>query len=104
MERCPYCNAELPPVAYFCPICGTKLSEQPASAAEPVLDPATGLPRLGNSGRNVIVGPGLNIMDAGIYKRFRMGGEKRVLTFRVELFNALNHPNWANPDINVSNE
>jgi len=74
-----------------------------AFASPPVLDPATGLPRLGNSGRNVIVGPGLNIMDAGIYKRFRMGGEKRMLTFRVELFNALNHPNWANPDINVSN-
>jgi hypothetical protein len=35
MERCPYCNAELPPVAYFCPICGQKLSAQPAPAGEP---------------------------------------------------------------------
>jgi hypothetical protein len=40
MERCPHCNAELPPVAYFCPICGTKLSEQPAPAAEPEREPA----------------------------------------------------------------
>jgi len=27
MERCPSCDAELPAVAYFCPICGVKLSE-----------------------------------------------------------------------------
>ena len=49
------------------------------------------------------LGPGLNIMDAGFFKRFRLGGERRLLTFRVELFNALNHPNWANPEINISN-
>ncbi len=35
MERCPNCDAELPAIAYFCPICGQKLetSEQPPDSA-----------------------------------------------------------------------
>lgn len=36
MERCPYCNSELPAVAHFCPICGRKLEEGAAP------DPETG--------------------------------------------------------------
>lgn len=35
MERCPHCNAELPPVAFFCPICGQKLAEKPEAEASP---------------------------------------------------------------------
>jgi hypothetical protein len=35
MERCPHCNAELPPVAYFCPICGQKLAAAPEPGAQP---------------------------------------------------------------------
>lgn len=27
METCPHCSSDLPPVAYFCPICGVKLVE-----------------------------------------------------------------------------
>ena len=35
MERCPSCGAELPAVAYFCPICGRKLGDSPAPPGEP---------------------------------------------------------------------
>ena len=41
MERCPYCDAELPAVAHFCPICGKPLSEQPAPAGEPERESAS---------------------------------------------------------------
>ena len=34
-------------------------------------DPVTGLPRFGNAGRNIIVGPGTNYMDANLAKAFR---------------------------------
>lgn len=35
MERCPSCGAELPAVAYFCPICGVKLEEAAAATPPP---------------------------------------------------------------------
>jgi hypothetical protein len=73
-----------------------------AFAIVPATDPITGLPRFGNAGRNTIVGPGTNYMDGNIAKAisFREG---RSLTFRVEAFNLLNHPNYANPQLNISN-
>ncbi len=48
------------------------------------------------------MGPGTNIIDASLAKSFLLG-EPRRLTFRLELFNALNHPNYALPDANISN-
>ncbi|MBI4903130.1 MAG: TonB-dependent receptor [Acidobacteria bacterium] len=74
-----------------------------AFAIVPATDPTTGLPRFGNAGRNTILGPGSNYMDANIAKNFPLGGEKRMLTLRVEAFNVLNHANYANPQLNISN-
>jgi hypothetical protein len=35
---------------------------------------------------------------------FLLGGsERRSITFRFELFNAMNHPNWGNPDMSITN-
>lgn len=33
---------------------------------------------------------------------FPVFGENRRLTFRLEMFNTLNHPNYALPDPNIS--
>jgi len=75
-----------------------------AFAIPPTLDPATGEARFGNCGRNVVLGPGLNVMDLAMYKMFPLGkSERRSITFRLELFNALNHPNWGNPDMAITN-
>jgi hypothetical protein len=73
-----------------------------AFAQAPALDPATGLPRFGNSGRNVLLGPGLNVVDAGLAKSLRVAGRSR-LTARLEVFNVLNTPNYDLPDRNLSN-
>jgi len=72
-----------------------------AFAIVPATDPVTGLPRFGNAGRNTIVGPGTNYMDANIAKSISLG-ERRSLTLRVEGFNVLNHPNYGNPQLNIS--
>ena len=73
-----------------------------AFACVPANDPTTGLPRFGNAGRNTILGPGSNYMDANLAKNFRLGAERRMLTLRMEAFNVLNHANYANPALNLS--
>jgi len=74
-----------------------------AFAAVPAVDPLTGLPRFGNAGRNIIIGPGTNNVDGNIAKRFPLGTERKALTLRLEAFNLLNHPNYAAPMLNISN-
>ena len=50
----------------------------------------------GNSGRNIILGPSFKGWDIGIMKRFQIT-ERAFLQFRVEMFNAFNNVNLANP-------
>ncbi len=51
----------------------------------------------GNSGKNVLDGPGLNVADLSIRKQFELT-ERYRLEFRAEFFNSFNHPNFAQPD------
>jgi hypothetical protein len=52
---------------------------------------------LGNSGRNIAIGPGLNDLDLSLFKNNYIHNEKLNVQFRVELFNALNHANFSVP-------
>jgi len=51
----------------------------------------------GNAGRNGLVGPGYVALDAMVSRRFNLGG-RRLLTARLEVFNALNRKNPQLPD------
>lgn len=51
----------------------------------------------GNAGRNVIPGPGNEVVDLALHKRFAVT-ERIGLEFRAEGFNVLNHPNFGFPD------
>jgi Carboxypeptidase regulatory-like domain/TonB-dependent Receptor Plug Domain/TonB dependent receptor len=55
--------------------------------------------RLGNSGRNVLIGPGLSNLDLSLFKNnpVKRISEAFNLQFRAEIFNALNHTNFAPP-------
>jgi hypothetical protein len=55
----------------------------------------------GNSGRNILVGPGVVNLDFGAIKNFNIT-ERYKVQFRAESFNLANHPNFANPNGNVS--
>ena len=58
--------------------------------------------QFGNVGRNSIEGPGIIGFDAEVHKQFRMPyKEGHVLQFRFEAFDALNHPNWQMPNLNI---
>jgi hypothetical protein len=50
--------------------------------------------RIGDSGRNVLVGPGLLNFDISAFKRFPFG-EQRWFQFRTDFFSALNHPAFS---------
>lgn len=53
----------------------------------------------GNSGRNILKGPGVTSLDFSVFKNNRVKriSENFNVQFRVEMFNILNHPNFAPP-------
>jgi hypothetical protein len=54
--------------------------------------------RLGNAGRNEVVGPGLSNLDFSLVKNSKIAGlEAGSVQFRAEMFNILNKSNFAAP-------
>jgi hypothetical protein len=56
----------------------------------------SGVPHLGNLGRNVLIGPGFDNVDFSVIKN-TMLGETARLQFRAELFDVFNHANFGQP-------
>ena len=59
-----------------------------------------GVAQFGGSGRGILRGPGRNNLDLGLFKNFFIG--RSTLQFRVEAFNAFNHPQWNNVSRNLT--
>jgi hypothetical protein len=57
--------------------------------------------RFGNSGRNILRGPGLTNLDASIFRDFALT-ERFKLQFRAEAFNISNSPAFNNPGATAS--
>jgi hypothetical protein len=53
----------------------------------------------GNSGRNTLIGPGVTSLDFSLFKNnyVKSISENFNIQFRAELFNIINHPNFAPP-------
>jgi outer membrane receptor protein involved in Fe transport len=53
----------------------------------------------GNAGRNILIGPGVTNLDFSIFKNNKVKriSENFNVQFRVEMFNIMNHPNFAPP-------
>jgi hypothetical protein len=74
----------------------------PAAFTNPPLDPNTGIPlRQGNLGRNALRGFGASQWDFAVHRDFPIHESLR-LQFRAEMFNVLNHPNFAQPVRDIS--
>jgi hypothetical protein len=56
----------------------------------------------GNSGRNILRGPGFQDLDFSVVRNF-LFGERYRLQFRAESFNMLNHPNLGLPNSSIGN-
>lgn len=72
---------------------------------QPYFDPNAFAPvtavRFGNTGRDILRGPGLFNLDASLFRTFRMT-ERFRLQFRAEMFGATNTPQFGNPGATVS--
>jgi hypothetical protein len=73
---------------------------------QPYFDPLAFRPvtevRFGNTGRNILRGPGIFNLDASIFRNFRMT-ERLGLQVRMEMFGVTNTPQFNNPGATVSN-
>jgi len=50
----------------------------------------------GDAGRDILPGPGNEVVDVALHRRFALR-ESKTIEFRAETFNALNHPNIGIP-------
>jgi outer membrane receptor protein involved in Fe transport len=64
--------------------------------------PSLSAPRIGNAGRGLLRGPGINNFDLGVFKRFAIT-ERVGVEFGYEAFNAFNHPQFLAPSTNLEN-
>jgi hypothetical protein len=57
---------------------------------------------IGNAQPTMTYGPGVENVDLNLFKQFHVWGENKILEFRFQAFNALNHFNPGNPNMNLS--
>jgi hypothetical protein len=57
--------------------------------------------RFGDTGRNSVRGPGGMSLDFSLFRAFPIGATRRI-EFRLEAFNLVNHPIFANPNGDVT--
>jgi Carboxypeptidase regulatory-like domain len=55
----------------------------------------------GDTGRNIIRAPGVENLDASVFKNFNFT-ERLNFQFRLESFNTLNHPQYGQPDAGIN--
>ena len=72
--------------------------------SDPTLPPVQVTPPLcfnlrGNAGRNILIGPGITSLDFSVFKNnhIKRISENFNVQFRAEIFNILNHANFAPP-------
>jgi carboxypeptidase family protein/TonB-dependent receptor-like protein len=84
-----------PDMAFFTANC----NQQPPSVGGPPPLPLQCFNLRGNAGRNILIGPGITNLDFSVFKNNRVKriSENFNVQFRVEMFNILNHPNFAPP-------
>jgi Carboxypeptidase regulatory-like domain/TonB dependent receptor len=89
-------NAFRPDLVYGQPIWASSPGEPGGRRLNPAAFAPTAAGKQGFLGRNAIGGLGMWQLDLAVRREFRFG-DRRSLLFRVEAFNALNHPNFADP-------
>ncbi|MCZ2078054.1 MAG: TonB-dependent receptor [Bryobacteraceae bacterium] len=76
-------------------------SREPIFDSSAFVRPETGRGFYGNSARYILIGPGQMTWNTVLSKNFPIAEERARLQFRWEMFNALNRPNFYNPNTNL---
>ncbi|MBV9401897.1 MAG: carboxypeptidase regulatory-like domain-containing protein [Bryobacterales bacterium] len=90
------------------PVTGANPVCQPADLSCHYFDPSAFAPvpgdqiRFGNTGRNIVRGPGLFNLDASVFRNFKMT-ERVNLQIRAEMFGVTNTPHYNNPGTDPTN-
>lgn len=89
------CNGAGPPTVseWFNTSCFTENALKSALQA--------GTPTFGNSGRNILYGPGLNTWDFVLFRNLPIT-ERANLEFRAEAYNLFNHANFNHPNASLA--
>jgi hypothetical protein len=56
----------------------------------------------GTAGRNILFADGAENIDLALIKQTQLGDDSHDIEFRVEIFNIMNHPQFAPPDLDFS--
>jgi len=59
--------------------------------------------RFGNSGVGNVIGPPTKVMHNAVIKEFPVWKERVRARFEILASNSLNHPNWGDPQMNITN-
>jgi hypothetical protein len=90
-----------PPAGFGAPCPGGK-GFNPNAFTSPPVDANGNATRQGDFGRNALRGFGATQWDLAVHREFHVS-ESLKLQFRAEMFNVLNHPNFAPPIADLSN-
>jgi hypothetical protein len=93
--QCVTINATVPSLAGVCTL--TAVADQNGNIVLQNPKPGT----RGNLGQNVIEMPGVWTLDMSMAKRIKITESKRM-QIRLDATNILNHPQPANPDLNIN--
>jgi hypothetical protein len=77
-------------------------SHQPIFDQSAFVVPAAGRGSYGNSGRDILTGPGAVTWNMALGKNIYLFSERARAQLRFEGYNAFNHPNFNNPSTNIS--
>jgi hypothetical protein len=97
-------NCDPAPPSLGTPIRGDPNANPPIPPV-PNLSPLACFNLRGNSGRNILIGPGISNLDFSVFKnnRIKRISENFNVQFRMEVFNILNHANFAPPQVGDGN-
>jgi hypothetical protein len=81
---------------------GVSIDDIYRNGASKYFSQVTAASPIGNAGRNILRSTALNNMDLAINKSFRMPWEGHALSYRLEMYNALNHRNYGIPEARIN--
>jgi outer membrane receptor protein involved in Fe transport len=81
---------------------GVSINDMYRNGALKYFSQVTAASPIGNAGRNILRSTALNNMDLAINKSFRMPWEGHALSYRLELYDALNHRNYGIPEARIN--